>query len=105
MNIQIIYSGTYKSRKRYRDDGWEWLQNWIDGGCYVCGNYVGESIKIPFCDYRKIIQIKNSPTRHLIRPGEMYERQFSVCDGDLGVFRTKKEIAEIGFKYNIFNED
>jgi hypothetical protein len=97
--IEIINRATYKARKEYRDDAWEFIREWISSGCPV---YYGKK-HLEFKEARLLVYYKNNPKiASKILPGQQYERQFNKYDGEVYTWRTKKEFFDLACKYDLF---
>jgi hypothetical protein len=103
MSLQVIHSTAQKARKTYHDDGWEFISEWISGGCYV-GTFRRPQ-KITFGEARILVGYKKDNKRaYKILPGDMYQRQFNSCDGDTFTFRMKQDLFTMACKYDLFPE-
>jgi len=102
---ETIHSGIYTARKKYRDDLWDEITEWIDSGYYVPGKYVGTPGKISFADARILVKWRNDPNNKWILPGMKYERQFNKYDGNTRTLRMRKEMYDIACRYDVFDND
>lgn len=104
MGLTVIQSKTYKAKNEYVDDGSEYIEEWIGGGCYV-GRRNGKERRITFAEGRVLVKYRKDK-RHLRRiyKGDLYERQFNNMDGDVFTFRMKKDLFDICCKYDLFPE-
>lgn len=95
MSSTIIHIGTYTARQIYIDEGWEYINEWINNGCDG----------VSFSDGRVLVNYKNSMSyiRININNGDKYVRQFNIQDGETFVFRMKKDLYDIAVKYGLFD--
>lgn len=99
--VECIQSTTQKARKVYNDDGWEFIKQWMDDGCWVEKGYP----KPTFSELRVLVMHKNKPRPFKIEIGEIYERQFNKMDGDVYTYRMNKQLFEIAAKFDLFPTD
>lgn len=104
--IEVISDGVFKAKKEYRDDAWEFIQEWIDSGCPVYNDNSYKRGHITFAEGRFLVQVRNHTiTPHRIKPGQMYRRQFNKMDGDTYTFRAKVEFFDLCSKYELWPEE
>lgn len=97
--ITVIHHTTQKARKEYCDDGYEYIRNWIDGGCYA-----GHGKKITFAEARILVAHRQKPKPYMILPGETYVRQFNSIYGDTCTFRMNEQLYKLCCKYDLWPE-
>lgn len=96
--VTIIHEDKYRAKKNYQDDGWDDIDNWIDGGMDI-----GKAAPLTFADKRKIVFYTRQRKGHVIVKGDMYERQFNAMGGDTWVWRTKLFFLELMRRYDIMS--
>lgn len=104
--IEVIRESVQKAKKEYRDDGWEFIQEWLGEGCpvYKDSNY-RERGHLTFAEARYLVQIRNRTILpHKILPGQLYRSQFNKYDGDTYTYRTKEEFFQLCSKYDLWPE-
>lgn len=102
---ECINSAIHVAIIRHVDDGYDYIYQWIDNGCYVRKTNRCKFNKVSFADFRTIVNWKNDPNNRWIMPGMLYERQFNKMDGHTYTFKMRKDMAEIASKYDLFNDD
>lgn len=102
MSVTGIHRTAPIARKEYNDDGWEFINEWIVGGC--CVGTFKHPMKITFAEARLCVAFKNRPKPWRILKGDRYERQFNSYDGHTYVWRMNKKMYDLACKYDLFPE-
>jgi|SRR6187551_1649941 len=99
--VTVIHKTDAIARKEYHDDAWDFIQEWIDGGCWI----EDKLNPLSFSEKRLLVQYRNRTLKgHRIIKGEKYHRQFNSYDGDTYVWRAKKIFYELACRYDLFPE-
>lgn len=98
MSIKVIKSTEHTARKKYVDDGRDYINDWIGYGCYT------GKVKLTFAEWRSVAKFKQSTTTNYIMPGDRYVYQFNTCDGDPYVFKMNAVLFKIACKLDLFVE-
>ena len=104
--IDVISNTTQKAKKEYYDDAWDFIQEWISGGCWVHGERNNSPRKhITFTEGRFLAKVRRGEIKgSKILVGQEYVRQFNKYEGDTYTWRTKKEFYDLASKYDLFPE-
>jgi hypothetical protein len=99
--VEVIKSSKHKAKKEYDDDGWEYIQQWVDEGCPI-QFHTGH---LTFAEARYLVQVRNRsvPTNKIL-PGQSYISQFNKMDGYTYTFRTKEQFYDLCRKYSLWPE-
>lgn len=104
MGLTIIHHQVTTARKQYADDGWEFIDEWISGGCCVRRHCL-DTRRITFSEGRILVSYRNGQKNGgVIEKGDRYVRQFNNYDGDVYTWRMKEELYNIACKYDLFPE-
>jgi len=85
--MTVIETRYQKAKKDHVCDACDWL-------------FETELIGFTIAEYRAIVRAKRS--RYMIKKGERYLRQVSVCGGDFMVSKAIPEIHEICLRYDLY---
>lgn len=97
--VEVINHGQFVARKKYSDDGWEDVFNWVDAGMWT-----GDKPELTFEEKLSIACMVKTGSRHIIEKGELYIRQFNKMEGDTYTWRTKKVFYDLIVRYDLFAE-
>lgn len=97
--IEVIHTKTLTARKKYKDDGFEWISEWIYWHCPVA-----KGVKLKFSELRLIINWKNDVSNHWILPGMKYISQFNKMDGVAYTFKMRKEMFDLAIKCGLWDD-
>jgi hypothetical protein len=101
MSVQVIHQQTLKARKDHYDDGWEYVHEWILGGCNLP---MGK--KMTFSEMRLVVGYrKGELIGNKILKGQLYRRQFNCMDGQTYTFKLKEDFYNLAVKYDLFTGD
>lgn len=106
--LEVIEQTTQIARKRYSDDGCEWVREGIVYRVWEFdqfGNSNPKKHRPTISEYRTLVSFKNDPNCQVILPGQEYVKERQKYDGDFRTFRMKKDIYHIAMKYKFFAED
>ena len=92
MCVELIRETNQKARKIYSCDASSWLR---ESGI-LCENV------LTFAEYREVVKAKRNGW--MIQKGEIYNRQFNKCDGEVYYFISIPAILAICLKYDVFGD-
>lgn len=96
MSYSHLSTKTLKAKKKYHDECYDWIREYIDQRCYE------RHKDTAFADLRLLVRVKNDREyAAYIYPGQIYIRQTGVFDGDFSTARFKPELKALADKYKM----